>query len=206
MKLYTCKPIVRAMGEEKASQTGHIAAVIVSIIMLGAFFVYVSFYHNGDDPDGPGGGGYNSGGECPNWTVEEMELLESNDYMADNSEEEESFVIDTRRPVELRVNLTWVDEEPSGVRWTNEPDTFNMTLFGPTGMNDTVSGDSGFLELVVPLNTTGDMPTDWNGEWRVVLALTTGDQHSGEGFRIMVDTGNTYVLNATMSYHCCNAL
>lgn len=199
--------IVTTMGEENGSQKAQVAAVIVGIILLVAIFVYLNYYYEDDDgTNGTGGGGSGSDDDCPNWTIHELDMLEWDGYVSDQTDEEETFDIEARRPVELRVNLTWEDEEPSGPLWTNEPDTFNMSVYGPTGRNETVSGDSGFLEMVIPLNATGDVPADWNGEWEVVLSMDAGDEHSGEGlFRTREDAGNTFVLNATFAYHQCVA-
>ena len=203
--LYTCEPIIRAMGEEKASQTGQLAAVIVSVILLVPIFIYVIYYHDADEPEGGGDGGrFSTGGDCVNWTLEEEELLEWHEFVHDESEEEETFFVDAERPDELRLNLTWTDENSTSPRYTNEPDWFNMTVYSPTGSNHTISGDNGFLELIVPLNSTGNGSMEWMGEWRVVIGVKAGDHQSDFGLLEMIDDGNTFVLFASVSYYVCD--
>ncbi len=107
----------------------------------------------------------------------------------------------------MEVALSFTDENPDRAqRFTNEPDTFEVTVMFPDGESDTKSASSSYPNpgtILFNFNWTGDGGIDWtedggNSVEVIVLCTEAGNQHplfNPFGFREVEDTGNDYTLS-----------
>ena len=107
----------------------------------------------------------------------------------------------------MEVALSFTDENPDRTqRFTNEPDTFEVTVVFPDGESETKSASSSYPNpgtILFNFNWTGDGGIDWtedggNSVEVIVLCTEAGNQHplfNPFGFREVEDTGNDYTLS-----------
>ena len=101
----------------------------------------------------------------------------------------------------MNISLTWEDEPDAGPRYTNQPDTFGVTLMTSEGEElDSMEGHTGALSIVwIPEEGLVEM----NNVTVVVELLKTGDQEpivSILGLRDIADDKNTYGLDVRYQY------
>jgi len=101
----------------------------------------------------------------------------------------------------VNISLTWEDEPDAGPRYTNQPDTFGVTLMTSEGEElDSMEGHTGAVSIVwIPEEGLVEM----NNVTVVVELLKTGDQEpivSILGLRDIADDKNTYGLDVRYQY------
>lgn len=107
----------------------------------------------------------------------------------------------------MEVALSFTDEDPDRAqRFTNEPDTFEVTVMFPDGESQTKSASGTNTNpgtILFDYNWTGDGGIDWTEDGGNVVVVTVtcteaGNQHplfNPFGFREVEDTGNDYTLS-----------
>ena len=107
----------------------------------------------------------------------------------------------------MEVALTFTDEDPDRAqRFTNEPDTFEVTVLFPDGETETKSASGTNTNpgnILFNYNWTGDGGIDWTEDGGNIVEVTVtcteaGNQHplfNPFGFREVEDTGNDYTLS-----------
>jgi hypothetical protein len=107
----------------------------------------------------------------------------------------------------MDIALSFTDEQPDrSQRFTNEPDTFEVTILFPDGESETKSASSSYPNtgtILFNFNWTSDGGIDWTddgGNFVVATVSCTeaGNQHplfNPFGFREVEDTGNDYTLS-----------
>lgn len=103
--------------------------------------------------------------------------------------------------------LTWTDEAAKPLM-TNKPDTFQLTVTSPTGVqnqskqtaND--AGGKGTITLTVNYPDSNITKNNGTGTWKVSVSCTDAGDQAGSilGIRTSADTGNAWSLNVAYGY------
>ncbi len=147
-----------------------------------------------DDPDLQVDRLEGGGGEVVVVTEEQRDVYGTE---LQQGEEYEFFLEQENKTVNwLSVNLSWEDEPPAGIRYTNHPDQFRLSVSDGSGNElDSTENSGEFLSLYYKLDE-GEEPID---DLTITVKLTrTGDQEpiiSIIGLRDIADDSNTYSLD-----------
>jgi len=164
------------------------------------------------------GGGLVSGtsvleeeGEAPratDWSVYASATLpidDVSDYTNEGDEWGGPVEVGVPNVARMRFTLTWTDEADAGVRYTNQPDTFELAVTPPNGTERTsgavANAQGGEGTASVSFEFEGAKDPFWNGtgEWGVVVrCATAGDQTpliSPFNRRVQADDGNAWTLS-----------
>ena len=126
----------------------------------------------------------------------------------------EEVTLEGKRIWSLRVTLTWTDEANSGRRFTNQPDSFELSVALPDGTSRTGTGQGTNVNpgnIVVEWNWTTSGGMNWadakkgttNDVAMTVTCVSAGDQTPRLDifhFRNKADPGNDYSLIVEYRY------
>ncbi len=112
----------------------------------------------------------------------------------------------------MEVALSFTDENPDRAqRFTNEPDTLEVTIMFPDGESETKSASGTNANpgtILFNFNWTGDGGIDWTEDGGNIVLITVTCTEAGNmhplfnpfGFREIEDTGTDYTLSVYHGY------
>jgi hypothetical protein len=143
-------------------------------------------------------------------------LLVLSEYSDENSDSDHTITLpkdDANNLIKVTFKLTWEDEVDSSIRYTNQPDTFSMTIYTPDPDNQTIesiTSEAGVITVEYELFPNRDPPTKdpyFNGTGDYIVTISCGDCGDQKttvsilGLRDIADTGNAWDLEVTYNYY-----
>ena len=169
----------------------NIGLVIAVISVLGAAVAGCELEESGDE----GGGG----NDRPK--PEGLNDTQSNPALNEGETDEYNYLPgnDTGATVTyVLVRLNWSDEDPFLPLWTNDPDTFNLSVIAPDGQThseEAANGADGNGEIVI------DLSGEWRDSWKIsVTMVEAGNQMSPIPGISLADNGNGYQVDVFFKY------
>ena len=154
--------------------------------------------------------------EFPNWSEYDIvrgTLRGESGYTDERSSDYVPVTLDVTNVRSVTFTLTWTDEADAGVRYVNEPDSFELEVFPPNntdasgGPTTNPSGGQGRISVTISYGAEGNKDPYFNGtgEYQVtVVCNLCGDQvlwRPSAGLFDQLDTGNAWTLDIEYEYY-----
>ena len=142
------------------------------------------------------------------WDTRTQTLDQSGDTATENSDQDIPVMVYDVNVHSVTFTLRWTDEAAAGIRYTNEPDEFSLTVTPPNGsaVSSQVS-TSGTVSVTVTFDLEGSSDPYYNGTGEYIVTVecgACGDQvpfvNIG-GLRTQADNGNTWDLSGAAEYY-----
>ena len=142
-------------------------------------------------------------------TLKTKTLDTINDHVNENSESEHKVDINIDYLANITIKLTWTDEPPAGIRYTNTPDNLGLKVIAPDGTEKTAdpwpNDNNGHGEVTFTMGINPEDALKMKGTWQIiVIAGDCGDQEpiiNLFGLRTISDTGNDYTVEVNVGYY-----
>jgi hypothetical protein len=124
-------------------------------------------------------------------------------YMAEGSSETFKKKVEVGKGELLKsvsVMLTWEDEPDAGVLYTNQPDTFSVSVSFGEDVNETGESQSGTISIDKSFSPKRTNSKDGQGEWTIEVTMVQAGDQEGPGPLGVIpqsDGGNNYRLEVT---------
>jgi POT family proton-dependent oligopeptide transporter len=195
------KAVKEDVGIFTKRSTMMITAICIPLLIGGSFLTGTMAMVDQDGPDG---------GPTPwdEWDTRTQTLDQFDDTASENSDQDVSVMVYNTNVRSVTFTLRWTDEAAAGPRFTNEPDSFSLTVTPPNGsVVSSTASTTGTVSVTVTFDLEGSSAPYYNGTGEYVITVecgVCGDQvpfvNIG-GLRVQADNGNAWDLFGATEFY-----